>query len=366
MNARALLFAAVALPLAAPPPTLQAQRFALEGLAALEAWQTDDGSRLLARNAGRLAAQGRLYAWASFRATSRLELLAVGDVNAGNAETEDFAAEVELLEARLAASRALVLEAGRLLMPIGAFGARRFPHANPVIGMPDLYPPQYPWGVLASGARGPFDYRVALVSLPAINPNYTPEPGDRLRPVLGVGWTFGPALRVGAAWTHGPYLSSAVADSLPAGSRWYDFAQTVASADARFSSGYLEARGELAWSSYEAPYAPDRVRGLGWYVESRVTVSPRLFVALRLERFRYASIAPRDTNNWRANETTEQNGELGVGYRFGAGTLLKLAARRDNWPGPDPSPFFRTPNGYALAAQFVQQFSITALLQPRY
>lgn len=336
---------------------LAAQRVAVEGVAALELWQTDSGSRLLARNGGDPAYHAGVFGWAVVRPTERVELLALGYVEAGTVEDDRFATTLEVLEARLRPFESLTLSGGRIAMPVGGFTPRRFAHTNPVIGAPDMYPPLYPWGALAAGRIGPFDYRAAAVSLPVVNPNYSPEPAHRLRPVVGAGVTLGPALHVGVAWTSGPYLGPESNAALPAGTAWDDYAQTVVAADLRFSVGYVETRAELAWSSYEVPTLADEVEGLGWYVEPRVTLSPRVFVAARVERFDYAFIRAFGTS-WVGRPTLQENAELGVGYRFSRAALLKVSARGDHWPGPDPSPQFHAPDGYAVAAQFSWQFSL--------
>lgn len=336
---------------------LAAQRVAVEGVASLDLWETDSGSRLLSRNGGRPAYHAGVFGWAVVRPTARVELLALGYLEAGTAEDESFATTLELLEARLRPFESLTLSGGRIAMPVGGFTPRRFAHTNPVIGAPDLYPPLYPWGAMAAGRAGPLDYRVAAVSLPVVNPNYSPEPAHRLRPVVGAGISLGPALRVGAAWTHGPYLGPESNAALPAGAAWDDYAQTVIAADLRFAVGYLETRAEVAWSSYEVPTIADAVEGLGWYVEPRVTLSPRVFVAARLERFDYAFIRAFGTS-WVGRPTLQENAELGVGYRFSPAALLKLSGRVDHWPGPDPSPQFHAPDGYAIAAQFSYLFSL--------
>jgi hypothetical protein len=163
-----------------------------------------------------------------------------------------------------------------MLMPVGQFGARRLPHTNPLIGTPDAYPTLYPWGATASGAVGSFDYRVGVMSLPVVNVRYTPEAGHRLRPVAGVGWSAGPAFRVGAAVTRGPYLSSDVRALLPPGEEWTAYTQDIIAAEARFALGYVEVRAEAQWSSYEVPTRGDPVRGFGWYAEVRGHLAPRV------------------------------------------------------------------------------------------
>lgn len=328
-----------------------AQRVAVELLADAEVWETDAGSQLLARNRGVIAAEGRLRSWVVFRATPTLELLAHGMVEGGSAEPGAPEAYLEQLELRAYLSRRLTIEAGKILQPIGAFGARRFSHTNPLIGTPDAYPSQYPWGGVATGRVGAFDYHLGVASLPAVNTRYTPEPGHLLRPVAGIGISVGPAFRIGAAVTHGPYLSDGVTAQLPAGSSWKDYKQTVVSSDLRLSVGYVEARAEVAWSSYDAPTVGDRLHGLGWYAELRATLSPRLFLAGRFEHYRYPFILPINPSFWVGRETTQMNGEVGIGYRFTAATLLKTSVRQDHWPEhiiPGAPPF---PDGYAVALQ---------------
>src|SRR5579862_598682 len=211
------------------------QRVAIETLADIELWKTDDSSRLLARNNGHAAAEGRLHAWLSWQPAPALSLLAIGVAQGGDAYEGHWSSGFELAELRYAPSRALVLEGGKILLPFGTFGARRFSNTNPVIGVPDTYPTEYPWGATLSGAAGPLDYRAAMVSLPTVNEDYTPAPDHRLRPALGVGVSIGPELRVGASWTHGPYLGAWVSPDVPSGHTWDAYQQTVSGVDLHYS-----------------------------------------------------------------------------------------------------------------------------------
>jgi hypothetical protein len=327
-----------------------AQRVAVDVLTDAEVWETDAGSQLLARNRGVIAAEGRLRGWVVFRATRTIELLAHAQVEGGSAEAEPPQAYLEQLELRAYPSQRLTIEAGKILQPIGAFGARRFSNTNPLIGEPDAYPSQYPWGGVVTGRVGAFDYHLGISSLPAVNTRYTPEPGQLLRPVGGLGVSVGPAFRIGVTVTHGPYLSDDVTAQLPAGTSWKDYKQTVVSSDLRLSVGYVEARAEVAWSSYDAPTVSDPLHGLGWYAEVRGTVTPRLFLAGRFEHYRYPFILPVNPSFWVGQETTQMNGEVGIGYRFTAATLLKTSVRRDHWPQHSIGGT-SFPDGYAVALQ---------------
>ena len=347
-------------------PVAAAQTVAVEFLLDGEFWKTDDGSLLLARNDGAVAAEGRLRGWLAWRPSQHLEWLLHAMVEGGSAQYGDPDVYLEQLELRALASRALTLEAGKLLQPIGEFGTRRFSNTNPLIGTPDAYPAQYPWAAIAAGRVGPLDYRAGVSSLPSANTRYLPEPDHRLRPVGGLGLNLGPGLRIGAAVSHGPYLRRDVTPQLPPGRTWNEYRQTVVATNLRWSYGYVEARAEGVWSSYDVPTAPQQLHGLGWYGELRGTISPRVFVAGRFEHSRYAFILPINPTFWVARETTQMNGEVGVGYRFSAAALVKTSFRRDHWPVHSITGAPPFPDGYAVAVQFSWQASATDLLASRY
>jgi hypothetical protein len=357
---------AVALALVAAAATSAgAQRVAFETLTDIELWETDDSSRLLARNAGRPILIGRTHAWLSVRLAESLELRTLGVAEAGTG-SEDADASLQLLSVWYGHSRALVVEAGKILHPMGAFAARRFSNTNPLVGAPDLYAPQYPEGATASGAIGPFDYRGGVVTLPLVNPKYTPKPGRRLRPVGGAGLSLGPGFRLGVSGTQGPYLSKALSAQLTPGAGWQDPKQRVVAAYARYSAGYIVVRGEAAWSSYDVPTIADPVRGFGWYGEIRGTVSPRFFLAARYEDSKYAFIRPLSATAWVGNATRQINGEVGAGYRLNADALLKASFRKDHWPVQTSPTGMRFPTGYAVAVQYSRRLDVLGLLEGKY
>jgi outer membrane receptor protein involved in Fe transport len=106
------------------------------------------------------------------------------------------------------------------------------------------------------------------------------------------------------------------------------------------------------------------LRGLAWYGEARVTLSPRVFVAGRFERNRYAFIRPAGTS-WISTDRTQLNGEVGVGYRLGPGTLIKASYRRDYWPGETAPGALAFPDGYAVALQFSHWLDVGGLFAGR-
>jgi hypothetical protein len=266
-----------------------------------------------------------------------------------------------MLGVRYIRSDALVVDAGRMPHPVGAFASRRYSTRNPLIGTPDGYPIEYPLGVQLSGVRGRIDYRAAVISMPVYHEEYVPDPTATARPAVGAGVTLATGVRVGASATWGPYLNCDLPPTLLAGRPWRSYQQRVGGVDAQLSRGYLEFRGEIAAAQYEVPDdgsgAANVVRGLTYYGEAKYTLSPRLFVAARMERNDYAYIQPLSDAAWIASSTDMYDGEVGAGYRLNAQTLLKASVRADRWRvSPDMRPFL--PNGAAFALQVSRAFDV--------
>lgn len=340
------------------------QGFGAELLASAESWKTDPGSRLLSRNDGDPVAFGQLYGWLGYQPSRALRFLAIGEVYASSGHESEVDGELQLLSVRWWHGRALHIEAGKILLPIGEFASRRFANANPLIGAPDTYVGEYPWGAQLAGAIGPVDYSAAAVTLPAVNVRYSPIPSARLRPVLTLGMTTGPGLRIGAGITRGPYLNADLASLVPIGTTWDAFDQTVATIDLHHSAGRFDNHVEVALSHYDVPTVASPVNGLGWYAESRATLTPRVFVAARFEDNRYPFVLPVSRATWVGAATTQMNGEVGMGYRLTPDALVKASVRRDHWP------VHRTgtaefPDGYAVAVQFSLHADLVELFSPR-
>ena len=333
----------------------------LQGVADLELWKTDAKSVLLSRASGDVAPLGRVHLWSAVELPGSLTLYAMGEGIAGRAAG---GSEVELEQAgvRWARTRRAIFDAGIITSPVGAFAGRRLSNRNPLVGAPDAYPVTYPLGAQLSGAMGIVDYRAAVVSLPVTHEGYTPEPGKRARPALGLGITPVVGLRVGASWTAGSYLAkSTIAPSLDAGHTWSDYDQRIAAVDLAASRGYLELWAEAARASYDVPLRAHPVQGTAAYVEARWTFTPRLYAAARAERNDYPFIEPDDRGGWTATTTDLRDAEAGIGFRPAASQLVKLTVRRDSW---HVAPALREflPNGYAVALQFSQSFDVMELL----
>ena len=361
--AAALRVLALGAALGAAPSHAAAQAsLIVQGVADAELWVTDSGSVLLTRNNGRPAALGRIHVWAATELSSRLLVYAAGTLEGGKGRSEPGTEwYTDIIGLRYVRSEALVIDAGKLPHPVGEFASRRYSTRNPLIGAPDAYPVGYPLGAQLSGTRGRVDYRAALVSMPVYHEDYVPDPTASARPAVGVGLTFAPGVRVGASATWGPYLNCDLPQTLLAGRSWRRYSQRVGTVDAQVSRGYLEVRAELGATRYDVPAGagarPNVVRALAYYGEAKYTLTPRLFVAARVERNNYAYIQPVSDVAWVANPTDMYNVEVGAGYRLGAQTLIKASVRGDTWRVP---PAMRTflPNGAAFAMQLSRAFDV--------
>jgi len=332
-------------------------RVLLQGIVDGEYWSTDSNSNLLSKNGGKPAGLARLHAWTAVELLRGLVAYGMVEGLAGNA-AEESELEAEQYGLRYTGSSALVVDVGRIPALIGTFASRRFSNRNPLIGEPDGYPAQYPYGALVSGASGIFDYRAGMVSLPAVHEEYTPPPKEKLRPAFGVGITPVVGVRLGGSFTSGPYLNDTLTASQLAQQSWDSYHQRVTAADLSVSVGYAELFAEYGRSSYEVPRRAERVYGDAYYVEAKYTVTPRLYVAARVGRNNYPFIAPVSPTFWVARNTDFHDEELGVGFRVSVRTLAKASYRQDNWKVDAGNQAFVRPGGKAVAVQLSQTFDV--------
>ena len=342
------------------PIALSAQRSAniqIQGIADVEGWSTDTNSTFLARNCGKPAALTRLQLWTALEPLSGVVLHAYAATEEGKGSDEEGEIYLDQFGVRYTASRFLVADVGRFPHPIGSFAARRFSSRNPLIGAPDAYTLQYPNGAQLSGSRRFIDYRAAVVDFPAVHEGYTPDPTRAWRPAFGIGVTPYMGIRLGSSYTWGPYLNDELTSAQLAGKSWRSYAQRIASADLAVSFGYFELNSEAAFSSYDVPNRADPLDGYAYYVEGKYTLTPRLFVATRLERNDYPFIMALP-NFWVARKTDFHDEEYGLGFRLTASTLVKTSYRRDRWHIDAGNQAFVRPGGHALAVQLSQSYDV--------
>jgi hypothetical protein len=335
----------------------------LQGIFDAEGWSSSATSNLLTKNRGNAAGLARLQAWGAIEPLPSVVLYAQGEVEAGSASpTPSARPQTEQFGVRYGRSEHFVFDAGRITPVIGTFASRHFSTRNPLIGVPDGYTLDYPYGVKLSGEVTHADYRIALVSLPTTHINYQPTPTGRLRPAVGVGVTPIVGLRIGGSFTVGPYLNSALDSMLPTSKPWNDYNQHVAAVDFSFSRGYLETHAEGARGTFDVPGRQSPITGFTYYGEAKYTLSPRFYVAARVERNKYPFIR-RTTTAWVSRLTDFVDGEAGVGVRLTTSTLLKGSYLADRWWVAPTATGFRGQGGHAIAIQLSQAFDVMGLLE---
>jgi hypothetical protein len=332
----------------------------LQGILELEGWKSDTTSNLLTRNNGDPAGSFRLRLWSAIEPARGLFVYAHGAFEGGNAlrfDGPDPYGELEQAGVRYARHRALVIEGGKLIYPMGAFGSRILASRNPLIGTPDAYVPVYPLGVLVSGERGQVDYRAAVLSLPLTHEGYVPDPDAAPHPLLGIGITPLVGLRFGVSATTGPYLNKDITASQLNNRDWKDYRQRVIASDVQYGVGHFDLRAEFAIMDFEVPRT-GRIDGPAADLEVRATLTPRLFVAARGELNRYPFILPVSPTTWVSRRTELRAFEGGFGFRFDASTLFKATFSADDWVVTPQNASFVRPGGKALAVQLSRTFDV--------
>jgi hypothetical protein len=329
----------------------------LQGIVDGELWSTSKTSNLLTRNSGNPAGLGRLQLWGAYQPFQSLIVYAQGQAESGAAAAEP-GSEVytDQFGVRYIASRAWVLDAGRVTPIIGMFSARHFSTRNPLIGEPDGYSADYPLGIKLTGEVGRFDYRTGVLNLPTVHAGYEPTPTPRLRPAIGAGYTPFVGFRLGGSFTVGSYLDRSTPASALGGRAWSDYQQRLGAIDLEYARGYLETHVEGARGSYDIP-GGSPVSGFTYYGEAKYTFTPRFFAAVRVERNKYPFIHNGGTSVWTARLTDFVDGESGIGYRVAASTILKASYRADRW-WVRPNSGFRGTGGGAFAMQVSQAFDV--------
>lgn len=366
---RTALSLMVMLALAALGPTapLCGERVLVQGLADLEGWSTGNDAEPIDKNEGDPAGLWRTRLWSAAQVTDRVQGFAQIWWEGGRA-AEDGETEVDLQQAWLrwsfAAPRRLVVQAGRIVQPVGGFSARYLSNRNPLIGAPLNYQVSYPLGAQVAGGVGWFDYLVALVDEPpGLAPTYGgSDPRSSLRPALAVGLTPTTGLRLGGWGTRGTYMSREQDEYLADGDNWRDFMQTVTGLDLAFSRGHFELNSELTDKRYEMP-GRHPVDTRAWYVEPKYTWSPRWYTALRLNKTRYADPEIDATGRAHPHVQRLRDAEAGVGFRIDHRTLVKASyriARKGEYYGYGPV------TDHALAVQVSHSFdAISWFEKPR-
>jgi hypothetical protein len=274
------------------------------------------------------------------------------------------------------ASGLIDIQAGRIPPVFGAFARRSYPQDNPLIGSPQAYQyltsmradaipatvndllrmksrgwlVQYPvgdttphngvstvaaekWDTGVQVRVGPpafeaaVSYTVGALSAPRVS-----DDNDGGQISGRVAWRPVPAFSVGVSAARGVFVADNVRQARPDAPPGNDD-QRAFGVDAEASWGRWLVRGEFvsnAWRipALDSPQITDPLGVRSGYLEAKVRLFPRLYVAVRGDRMAFSTIAvPGGAEDWEADVSRL---EYGVGYTIRRGLLIK-ASVLSNW-----------------------------------
>ncbi len=247
--------------------------------------------------------------------------------------------------------------AGKFDLPFGNLEDRIFPRQNPLFGLPVLYDYRtalptrvttereilaaqgsgsgmylldggiYDIGVMVFGSFGIVDYSLAVTSGTISETSYgggntNSDFGKLIRlaitPFVG--------LTLGGAYAWGPYIEE-TSTPLPRAIDVNTYNQRAAELDIEFSRGHGVLNAEGVYSTYQVPLETndENFKALGFSVEGKYTVMPRLYLALRLSGMHFGEALLGGTEQPWDYDVTEFEG--GLGYFLYKDVLLKLVRR---------------------------------------
>jgi hypothetical protein len=191
----------------------------------------------------------------------------------------------------------LRVDAGLIPSPIGLANLTLRPHLNPTISQPSSLftplPPLEPRGsratllgaVYAYGGQATvsgthWDARAAIIDTSPLRTRRIfaeNNPPRFMNVVLGAGVTPIVGIRIGGSFTHGGWQQAGESPAIDE-----DRDASVVTVEAEVSFAYTKLAGEWVRDQIETSTG-DRVAS-GWYVQGQQTLTPRWFVAGRLER----------------------------------------------------------------------------------
>lgn len=239
---------------------------------------------------------------------------------------------------------AVRVDAGYVPSPVGMANLFLRPHTNPTIALPaslfvalplvDVRGPRttllgavYPLGVSATVSSVRWDARAAVIDTAPVRTrrvfadNAPPNPPRFANVVLGGGVTPIVGVRVGGTITHGHWERAGESPSA-------DSARplTIASVEADISYGHTRVQAE--WTRDWFSVGTGKVTDSGWFAQGAQTLSPRWFVAGRIERMEAeAIVAAPDVQSVLRQRQQLRGFEETVGYRLSPQLTLRASHR---------------------------------------
>lgn len=264
----------------------------------------------------------------------------------------------------------LNFQAGKFDLPFGNLGERRFPRKNPLYGLPSIYEyrtalpdhfspgpdyrviPEreilagagqgrgmrlldlgmYHPGAMVFGSAGILEYAFAVTTGTVSTSSYSSDNyNNDLGKVARLAVTPVTGLTIGGAYSWGAYMQAAY--PLPGNENLNNYTERAAEVDLEFSRGHAELYGEAVYSTFGVPITTgDQNLGvLGYYVEGKYTLIPRLYAALRLSGLEFGTMSAGGIEQPWDDSIIEWEG--GFGYFFDRDVLLKAVRRETRTRG---------------------------------
>jgi hypothetical protein len=226
-----------------------------------------------------------------------------------------------------ASSRDLLAMRGRgwqSSFPIGS------PYEGP--GLPLISAFRWDTGIQAHWTDGTVEAAASLTQGTLANPRVDDDNGGR-QVAARVAVQPSAAVKLGASVAQGAWI----ADAVPLDVSGAD--QTAVGADVEISAGRWLVRSEAIWSRWQMPFLSppregDRVSALATWIEGRYRLTPRVYVAARLDRLGFSTIT--DTASESRPETWDANVhrlEGGVGVLIQRNVIWRTVLQRNTRDG---------------------------------
>ncbi len=258
----------------------------------------------------------------------------------------------------------LNFQAGKFDLPFGNLGERRFPRKNLLFGLPSIYEyrmalpdhfspgpdnqviPErdivtnvgqgrgmrlldlgmYHPGAMVFGSAGMLDYAFAVTTGTVSTSSYSSDNyNSDLGKVARLAVTPVTGLTIGGAYAWGAYMQAAY--PIPGSENVNSYTERAAEVDLEFSRGHAVLYGEAVYSIFDVPLTTgdQNLKVLGYYVEGKYTIVPRLYAALRASGLGFGTVLVGGIQRRWDYNLVEWEG--GLGYFVDRDVLLKAVRR---------------------------------------
>ena len=250
----------------------------------------------------------------------------------------------------------LNIQAGKFDMPFGNLGDRRYPRNNFLYGLPLIYEYHtavqskvttedallkqrgagaglrmldggiYDIGAMVYGGFDAVTFAFALSNGTVSEASYgTQNSNSDFGKIIRLAVVPMTGLTIGGAYAWGGYLYES--GYYHASEPLSDYQQNTAELDVSFSRGHFVFYGEGVYSTWGVPFQDreETLGALGYYVEGKYTIVPRLYVALRNSGLAFQKADLGGTQQRWDYNVTEWEG--GIGYFVARNSVLKVIRR---------------------------------------